>query len=373
MKFSCLQENLKKALITVTPVAGKNTTLPILNNVLIKAKEGGVVLTTTNLEIAVEYNLRGKVEKEGEITTQAKLLLDYIQLLPKEMVNLILNDQVVDIKCQNWQTKIKGITHEDFPLIPAVAVTDAVQLAVGDFREALNQVLFAAATDELRPEISGVYCQFKKAQLVMAATDSYRLAEKTVDYKKGPVSDRGVIIPGKTLTEVARMLTDAQANNIITMELAENQILFSFDETRVTSRLIEGQYPDYQQIIPQTFITQIKLPAEELKKAVKSASLFSKTGINDTHWHFSPTDNQTIISAANSLVGEQRAVVKSEIAGEESDIALNYRYVLDGLNAIKTPELELKVSGSNSPAVFRPVGAKDKSETLVYLVMPIRQ
>lgn len=371
MKLSCLQENLKNGLAVVTPVAGKNTTLPILNNVLLKAKNGSLTLITTNLEIAVECQLRGKIENEGEITVQAKLLFDYLQLLPKETVNLSLEDQVLKVSCQKWQTKIRGVSHEDFPLIPELKIEEKVECNTGDFREALGKVLFAAAVDELRPEISGVLFKLTGDDLTLAATDSYRLAEKKLKIKKGTKNPTQLIIPQKTLVEILRMLGDVESETVVEILLAENQVMFIFNDVRVTSRLIDGQYPDYQQIIPATHSLQAKLSVEDLKKAVKSASLFSKTGVNDTHWQFDSSGNELTVTAANSLVGEQSAKLPAEIVGDEMGITLNHRYVLDGLATIKTSAVEVLVNNPNSPAVFKPV--KEGEEDFIYLIMPIRQ
>jgi DNA polymerase III subunit beta len=367
MKFSCTQENLNKGLSIVSHVASKNITLPILNNVLIKAEHGLIKLSATNLEIGVFCSLRGKIEEEGNFTIQARLLSDYINLLPNVKIDFRLEDGSLHIESEAGKTIIKGSPADEFPLIPQVEKKAGITCNVKAFRRAIAQVIFAAAFDESRPEISGVFMNFNKDELVMAATDSYRLAEKKISIEKAGKVEKSVIVPVKTLQELIRVLDDELEN--IEIFISDNQILFTFNEVGIISRLIEGQYPNYQQIIPKERKTEVKLNGQELVKAVKSASLFCKPGINDVGFEINSSDKKIIISAFNTQVGENITTLTGEIDGENNSIVFNYRYLLDGLQNIDNENVILEFTNSGSPGVIKPEGKTD----YIYLIMPIKQ
>lgn len=369
MKFTCTQENLNRGLNLASHIANRNTTLPILNNVLIKATGGVINLSTTNLEIGIAAQLRGKVEKEGEFTVQAKLLTDYINLLPRENVELELDDQTLYLKCGKYKTFIKGVAATDFPLIPEMERKESVTLKSGDLKNALGQVVFAVALDESRPEISGVLFSFSGKTLTIVGTDSYRLAEKKVKLNSSTAEDKKLIIPLRTLQEVHRILIDSPDEEI-TIYLNDNQILFKLNnEVELTSRLVEGQYPDYQQIIPTMSKTKAKVRTAELNRVVKSVSLFCKPGINDVKLDFKTDKNELVVSAVNSAVGENLVTVEAELTGDDNEAVFNYRYLLDGLNNLDSEEIEIELVSAATPGLIKPV----KRDDYLYIVMPIRQ
>jgi len=367
MKFSCTQENLNKGLLIVSHIASKNITLPILNNVLIKAENGALKLSATNLEIGVYCTLRGKIEKEGNFTVQAKLLSDYISLLPNIRVDFELKDGNLYIESESGKTIIKGTPADEFPLIPQVEKKQGYSCNPKEFKKALSQVIFAAAFDESRPEISGVLMNFIDNELILAATDSYRLAEKRIKLEKSAKAAKSVIVPTKTLQELIRVLDESVEN--FEIYLNENQILFSFNEVGIISRLIEGQYPNYQQIIPKEHRTEIKLFNKDLIKAVKSASLFCKPGINDVGLEIKAEEKKIVISAFNTQVGENTSSLDGEVKGENNSIVFNYRYLLDGLQNIDTENLILEFTNNANPGVIKPENQND----YIYLIMPIKQ
>lgn len=367
MKLSCLQENLNKGLAIVSHITSKNVNLPILNNVLLKAEKGTLNLSATNLEIGIVARVRGKIEEGGAFTVQAKLLADYINLLPNEKIDLVLKDRVLKAECRNSQTKINGISAEEFPLIPQVEKKNPYIVEIKDFKEALAQVVFATAQDESRPEISGVLFSFKKNELRVVATDSYRLAEKIIKLEKSANQDKEIIVPTRTLQELLRILGEEVGE--LEIYLAENQILFSYDEVDLVSRIIEGQYPDYQQIIPREFQTQIIANTKELVKVIKTASLFCQAGINDVNLEFSPSQKQLRVSTVNTQLGESTSKLDIGISGQENKIVFNYRYLLDGLLNIRSEEVILEMTDSGNPGVLKP---KDKKDYL-YIIMPIKQ
>lgn len=368
MKFNCTQENLQRGLSIVNHLAGKNTTLPILNNVLLKAENGILELSTTNLEVGVKCIVRGKVETEGAFTVQARLLSDYVNLLPSETVELQLDDQELKVSCQSYKTKIKGMTAEDFPLIASVDAKGSFQAPVQDFRNALAKVLFSVAIDETRPEISGVFFQLKKEGLVLAATDSFRLAEYILPLKETTSKDTNFIVPFRTLQELSRIMSDTDEKEQITVSWTENQVSFEFDGIELISRLIEGQYPDYTQIIPSNFKTEFVVETKACLQLVKSAALFCRAGINDVHFDIDTSKGELKIKSANSQLGENQGVIQTEASGDTNDIVFNYRYVLDGLQNMNASKVRIKLIDKHNPGLFIPEGEKGYT----YIIMPIK-
>lgn len=376
MKFSCLEENLKQGLFTVGHIAGKNVNLPILNNILIDATEGNVRLVSTNLEIGISSLLRGRIDKEGSFTVDAKILSDYVNLLPNKKVNIELVNENIIIDCENYKTKIKGVSAEDFPLIPKIERNDCCKVNLEEFKKAISQVAFAASTNENRIELSGVLFTFSNNELVLAATDSYRLAEKKikVSYVLSEGETKKIIIPGKTVQEVYRILSGAKdevgvESEEVEIYLADNQILFVYGTTEIVSRLIEGQYPDYKQIIPSLSKTNSLVEVKQLVRAVKASALFSKTGVNDINLDFPKEKNQIIISSASGQTGESITDIEAQISGEDNGVVVNYRYLLDGLNNINNEMVKIEVVDGNTPCILKP----EKDDSFLYIVMPIKQ
>ena len=378
MKFSCVQENLNKGLLVVSHIATKNTTLPILNNVLVEVKEKEIRLSTTNLEIGINCMVRGKIEKEGSYTFPAKLLSDYINLLPNKKIDIELQEERLGVSCENYKTKLNGQPAADFPLIPRVEKDDAFVCQAESFKRALQQVIFACTISENRPDISGVLLSFTDDGLTMAATDSYRLAERKIKFAKKGKKELKVIVPARTLNELVRILSTHQGVGELTEEedgeslkiyINENQILFLYDNIELVSRVIEGQYPDYQQIIPQNNKTEATVSVAEFVKAVKLGSLFTKTGINDIDLNFK--DKELLVSSANTQAGENKINLNIEKSGDDNNIVVNYRYLLDGLQNIDADEVCFNMIDGSTPCSLRPKG--ENKDSYLYIIMPIRQ
>jgi DNA polymerase III subunit beta len=369
MKFISLQDNLKKALNIVGNISIKNINLPILNNILIKTyKNNEVEFISTNLEIAINYKTRAKVEKEGEFTVDSKIINDYINLVPGEKVLLKKNENELLVECDNYKTKIKGESAKEFPLIPIIKKDKFCLLDLNIFRKALTKVSFAASVGDNRPELSGILFNFLDNNLVLTATDSYRLAEQKILIKKNNLNNKKIIIPVKTIQELLRVLNNLQNNeNEIKICLSENQILFDFNGVNIISRLINGNYPDYEQIIPINYKTEVKINKEELIRAVKAASLFTKTGINDLILVF--YDNKVSVSSSSGQSGETNINLKAEIKGEKNEIIINYRYLLDGLNNLDSENIIINLIDSQTPCLLK----SEKEEEYLYIIMPIRQ
>lgn len=380
MKLSCTRENLFLGLAITSHISTKNVNLPILNNILLRADGGGIKLISTNLEIAIICNIRGKVEQPGEYTIPSKLIFDYVNLLPNERVDLDLLDDSISVTSGKSKTKIKGIPASEFPLVPPASGGTVYSVSVSEFKQALQRVLFATATNESRPELSGVYLSFHSeavgvGKMILAATDSYRLAESVITISGGSKEQKNVIVPQRTLSELSRIISvfkdDVEAPPVIEIDISDNQIVFKYGPVELTSRTIEGNYPDYRQIIPEQSKTTAVFERGEFVQAVKTTSLFSKTGLFDVTIGIHPSEGNLELTSSDSSRGENLITLPSDITGDENKIALNYRYLLEGMNAIGTPKVKMKVIDGANPCVLEPIGLTD--EAYKYIIMPIRQ
>ncbi|MFA7088022.1 MAG: DNA polymerase III subunit beta [Patescibacteria group bacterium] len=374
MLFVGLQENLKKGLNIIGHITTKNVNLPILNNILIRAENGNIEFVSTNLEIGITYKLRGKIDKEGEFTVDSKLISEYVNLLqPGEKVRIEQKDEGVFVECGNYKTSIRGESAKEFPLIPSIPREDCYSCSIKELKEALSSVVFAVASNENRVELGGVCFSFFSESLNLAATDSYRLAEKSIKIKTtGPKEENKIIVPARTVQELVRILNNLEESSLdgddeIKLYIAENQILFVADGVELISRLINGNYPDYKQIIPLKSQTEIIVERHELVRAIKATALFSKTGINDVTLRFKK--NKMTVSAFSGASGESSVDLVAEINGDDNEITINYKYFLDGLNNIGGARIKIGLINDNQPCVLKP----EKENDYLYLVMPIRQ
>ncbi|MFA5163700.1 MAG: DNA polymerase III subunit beta [Patescibacteria group bacterium] len=376
MKLISLQENLKRGLTLVSHITSKNINLPILNNVLIKASKNKIELISTNLEIGIIHQIRGKVETEGSFTVDARVINDYVGLLPNDKVKIEEKGGELKLECNNYKTKIKGEAATEFPLIPTINKDNGFLCPVYDFRKALGSVSFAILNNESRPELSGVLFIFNKNKLTLVATDSYRLAEREISVNSNikTEDDIKIIVPSKTIQELGRILVglgdglseDEEVKNI-EIYLSDNQILFSLGQTDLISRLISGNYPDYKQIIPNNIKTEVLIDRSEMLRAVKASAIFSKAGINDVALEFKSSG--TIISASSGISGESRIELESDNKGDLSEIIINYKYLVDGLTNINSEKVKIELVNNASPFILRP----EPKEPYLYIVMPIRQ
>lgn len=369
MKFSCTTINLRNGLSIVAHVASKAANLPILSNILIKVERGGVKFVATNLEVAVSTLVRGKVEGEGMITAQAKLLSELVNLLPSEKIDVEVQGTDLTIITDRQQSTLRGMVADDFPVIPQVEGGIKYTIAAQELAQAIAQTAFAVNPDEGRPEISGVYMKLGP-ESVLAATDSYRLAERQLPSQVGE-KESLVIVPLRAIQELARILSLISVDSVEVV-VTESQIMWRLDDTELISRVVAGQYPDYKQIIPKTFASRAVVDRGQLLSAVRSTSLFVRSGINDVKISLEPETKKLLVAATNSQVGESAVdLPTSELSGGVQDIVFNYRYLLDGLQAITTSEVALEVVDGRNPGVLRPVG--EAAGKYLYIIMPIRQ
>ncbi|MGC9048726.1 MAG: DNA polymerase III subunit beta [Patescibacteria group bacterium] len=370
MKFIVLQKNLAKSLSQISRIATSKTTLPILNNVLIEAEKNLLKLSTTNLEIGITSQIRAKIEKEGKITLPCQILTNFIDLIDEELIEVELEDSEVNFKSKNSFTKIKGISAEEFPIIPQIEKENCFKIKADILKTALDKVIFAVSPAETRIEISGVLFSFNSPEenfLTLVGTDSYRLAEKVVKLTDSNFKEKlNLIIPIKALQEFSRL---PEEEKIVEIYSSENQILFVYESTELISRVINGEYPDYKQIIPSSFTTKIILEKESFLKAIKTVSLFSRTGINDVNLKFEAKNNKTIVSSLNTQLGQSEIRLESEIRGADNEIIFNYRYLLDGLLNISGDEVNLNIVNDRAPAVL----SSPQDKEYIYLIMPIKK
>lgn len=354
-------------------MAGKST-LPVLSNILLATDEGRLKLAATNLEIGITCWIGAKVEEEGAVTIPAKLLSDVVSGLPNDKIvlNLDARTQTINVRCARFEANIKGIEADEFPVIPTVADREpTVRFEPSALREAIDQVAFAAATDDTRPVLTGVLLRLKGTTATFAAADGFRLAVKTIQLGQAVTESIDVIIPARALTELSRIIGDVEGTVDVTVTPTGGQILFHTEATDLVSRLIEGKFPDFERIIPSAHATRTVLETQELAKAVKLASYFANASANiikltlESGGDLGP--GRLTISANAAEVGDNQSALDGMVNGEGGQIALNVKFLAEALNAMKTAQIALETQTPQSPGVFKPVG----QEGYVHIVMPM--
>lgn len=366
MRIVCLQENLKDALFTLERISSKNQELPILNSILFKTENGVVKGVATDLEFGIEIEIPSKVEKQGEVVIPVKLLSQFISNLPNIKIKIEEKDGMLAVDAENIKTTIPTLQKSEFPLIPKIKKENSVEINAGVFKKALNQVVNSAAVSYSIPEIAGVLCDFRGDIAKIVATDSFRLSEKTL-YQKNTytVSEKhSFIIPLKTAAELIRIITDD--NEKMEIYTDKNQIVFILPRIHFISRLITGDYPHYEQIIPKISKTKVTIQKTELISKIKLASVFASK-INDIKLVIDANKNEMEIRSAEQSKGEFQSTVTTDITGESCEAVFNYKYLLDGLANIQEEEVVFEVNGPALPALF-----KSKNDSYQYVVMPIK-
>lgn len=374
MKLTCLQENLKRGLATVSHAVAGKSTLPVLSNVLLATDGGRLKLAATNLEVGITHWIGAQVQEEGAVTVPAKLLADVVGSLPNDKVTLTLDSrtQTVKVECGRFVNNIKGIEADEFPTIPTIADKEpSASLPPDVLREAIDQVAFAAATDDSRPVLAGVLVRLRDNRLYLAAADGFRLATRTVSLPE-PVAQHGeFIVPARALSELARIAADASGPVTITVTPGGSQVLFHTENTELVSRLIDGKFPDVERIIPQQHATRTVLETSDLAKAVKLASYFASASQNVVKLTMEPGGElgpgRLVISANAAEVGDNTGELDGMVVGEGGQIALNVKYLAELLAAVKTAQIALESQTPSSPGVFKPVG----QDGYIHIIMPM--
>ena len=400
MKVSCFQENLAKGLSIVGRAVSSRSTLPVLGNILLEAKDNQLRLAATNLEIGVNCWIGARVDDEGAVTVPARLLAEFVNSLPAERIDLELSvrTQTLHLQCARYEANIKGIDAAEFPIIPTVdngegpeetAVVlegSTIALETGGLRKMIDQVIFAAATDESRPTLTGVEVSFKGERLAMAATDGYRLSVRSVELDQPFAEDLTVIVPARSLGELGRVIADADDEKPVqvTVTQARNQILFrvwgkgtetrgAFHQVDVVSQLIDARYPDYRAIVPKNHTTRTVVPTDSLLKAVKVAQLFARDNANIVRLGIQPGNGDgpgTLqLAAVSTEMGDNVNQLDAMVEGDDLEITFNARYLIDVLSQISEPQVVIETTQSNRPGTIRPVGMG--TEEFLHVVMPM--
>src|SRR6266542_3950058 len=374
MKLSCLQENLKRGLAIVGHAVAGKSTLPVISNILLATDDGRLKLAATNLEIGSTCWIGDKIEEEGAVTAQAKPLPAVVGG-PRNSQNSLAPDsrtQALGLTCARFEASIKGIEAAEFPVIPTIADREPTAAFPPDLlRDTIDQVAFAAATDDTRPVLAGVLMRLKGKTATFAAADGFRLALRNVELPEPVAEPQEVIVPARALTELARIIGDAESNVEITVTPTGGQVLFHTENTELVSRLIEGRYPDIERIIPSSFATRTVLETQDLAKAVKLASYFATASSHivrltiESGGELGP--GKLTISANAAEVGDNKGVLDGMVHGEGGQIALNVKFLGEALNAIKTAQIAIETQTAQNPGVFKPVG----TEGYLHIVMPM--
>lgn len=362
MKLQVTQENLAKALSSVSRVANSRGTLPILSNVLLRTIEGRLSIVATNLDIAINHFIGAKVGEEGAITVPARLMQDFVSSLPSGVIELTLDEHKLHISTEKYQSVINGISADDYPVMPAIENGTTWKIPGKLLKQSLQQVIVAASSDESRPVLTGVYWHTHEGKLYMVATDSYRLAEKAV---MTTALEMSLLIPASALQDLLRVLGDFDDDVVITHD--DQQVLFKVGDVELVTRLIEGKYPDYRKLIPRSFASVATLKKTDFVNITKVSSLFARESAGSITIHLDDGAQQVSIRSVASQLGENTASATAVIAGE-GVVTLNSRYMLDALHALQGEEVQFAFNGKLEPCVLTSTTEQDYT----HVVMPLK-
>jgi DNA polymerase-3 subunit beta len=362
MKLQVTQENLNRALNSVARVANSRGTLPVLANVLIKTSNNRLSLSATNLDIAITHFIGAKVSEEGSITVPARLMQDFVSSLPEGVINLDLKDTKLNVSTKQYQSVVNGIVADDFPVMPAITSGNKWSIDGPTFKKGLQQVVFAASNDETRPVLTGILLKTGGGKLYMAATDSYRLAEKELGANKDDIQ---LLIPASAMQDLLRVLGDDNDKMKITHD--EQQVLFQIGDIELVARLVDGKYPDYKKLIPAKFTTEARLKRSDFTSVTKVSSLFARESAGSVTIEVDEKSGQLSIRSIASQVGENTANAPAKAKGSDS-ITLNSRYLLDGLNALSGDEVVFGFNGKLEPTLLHDPANPDYK----HIIMPLK-
>jgi len=370
MKLQVLQENLNSGLLTASRTISSKAQLPILSNVLLKATKEGLQILATNLETGVNIKIGAKIDKEGEITIPAKIFTEIVSSLSTERIDLEVVENTLKLTTNSYQATLNGLPATEFPKFPNYSSEDLFSLPAEKLLEAINQVAFAAATDDSRPILTGILFELEGKDLSLVATDGYRLSLKKVEVNS-PVKEKiSLIIPARSLIEVSRVLEEEKEKKEKILKMGftkeQNQVVFVFPEIELFSRVIEGTFPDYQKIIPNSFTTKLILDREIFSREVKVVSIFARDSANIIK--FKIQKDLLEMSANSPQIGENKSSLEIKQEGEEGEIAFNFRFLQGFLSAVNVQEISLEINGPLNPGVFR--GVSDDS--FLHIIMPVR-
>jgi len=374
MKVTVLQENLAHGLGIVSRAVSPRSTLPVLANVLVASDEGRLRLSATNLELGITCWIGARIDEEGSTTVPARTFVDLVNTLPAEQVNLSLDTstQTLNMRCGTSNTDIKCIDAQEFPPLPVPDMEGAIQLDVADFKEMIQQVVLAASTDEARPVLMGVLVTVENDQITMAAADGFRLSVRKATLSSPVPHSINAIIPARALGELARIASDGDEKISMVLPKGRGQVVYRLKDVELVSQLIDGTFPDYQQIIPRSYKSRTLVSTASLVKACKQAEIFAREGSNVARLDIKAASgelqpSEVEISATSEETGSNETVVEATVDGGGLLIAFNVKFLREALEVIKTPNVALETSAPNAPGVIRPVG----EDNFLYVIMPM--
>ncbi|HEX6510306.1 MAG TPA: DNA polymerase III subunit beta [Chloroflexota bacterium] len=373
MKITASQEDLSHGLRVAGRAVAARSPLPITTNVLLTTEDSRLKIAATNLDIAISTWIDATVAEEGAITLPAKLLSEFVDTLAAGPIDLSVKQgsQSAHVASGRFEANIRGMAADDFPVIPTATEQPAASVQASLLKEMIEQVVFATAADDTRPILTGVLSTFSGSDLTLAAADGFRLAMRRGELAESSSGDFSVIIPSRTLAELARVLPDGEQIVEITVTPNRNQVVFRTTDLHVVSRLIEGAYPNLRQIIPTKFATKVVVSTGELLKATKIASFFSRDNSNAITLEIQPGGEagvgNIVISGAAAELGEDRGEIDAVVNGSSARVQFNSRYVSDVLGAVQSAQVGLEISGPNSAAVFKPIDSVDYT----HVIMPM--
>ena len=374
MKVTVLQENLARGLATVAKAVSPRSTLPVLANVLIASDEGRLRLSATNLEMGITCWIPARIDEEGSTTVPARTFSDLVSTLPSDQVLLRLDaaTQTLNVRGGTSTNDIKCIDAQEFPPLPVPDFDGAVQINVGDFREMIHQVAFAASSDEARPVLMGVLVQVDKDKLTMAAADGFRLSVRKAVLSTPSPAPVSAIVPSQALKELARVATDGEEPIYMVLPKGRGQVVFRVKDVEVVSQLIDGTFPDYQQIIPRSYKSRTLVSTASLLKACKQAEIFAREGSNVARFNIKSAQgemqpSEVEISATSEETGKNETIVEATVDGGGLLIAFNVKFLREALEVIRTPNVALETSAPNAPGVVKPVG----DDQFLHVIMPM--
>ncbi len=373
MKLSCLQENLSRGLGIVGRAAAIRSTLPITQNILLAAEQSRLKLVATNLEMAATCWAGAKIEEDGAITIPARLLIDFVNSLPNELIEITLpsNSHSVEIKSGRFQAHINGIDAQDFPPVPSVSGGVIANIASKALSDGITQVAFATATEESRPVLTGINAEFEGERLKLVAADGFRLAVHDMALDSAVDEKTMVIIPTRTLSELNRLLGDQEEPVEITINQQKSQALFRLKNAELVSQLIQGSFPDYSQVIPQSYTTRAVVDVNEFLRIIKMSSIFARDASGIVRLLVTPgselTPGKLTVSAQAEEIGDNVSEMDALVDGEEAKIAFNARYLSDVLSVLHQAQVAIEITTPSSPGIIRPVGV----DNYIHVIMPM--
>ena len=374
MRVTVLQENLARGLGIVAKAVSPRNTLAVLANILIATDEGRLRLSATNLEMGITCWIPARIDEEGSTTVPARTFSDLVSTLPSDQVLLSLDAQTQTLNVRGGPSTndIKCIDSQEFPPLPVPDFEGAVQINSGDFREMIHQVVFAASSDEARPVLMGVLVQVDKDKLTMAAADGFRLSVRKAVLSTPTAVPVSSIVPAQALKELARVATDAEEPIYMVLPKGRGQVVFRVKDVEIVSQLIDGTFPDYQQIIPRSYKSRTLVSTSSLLKACKQAEIFAREGSNVARFNIKTGQgemqpSEVEISATSEETGKNETIVEATVDGGGLLIAFNVKFLREALEVIRTPNVALETSAPNAPGVVKPVG----DDQFLHVIMPM--